>query len=136
MKNMIKNLEKQFSEVAGFIQKTKNETLKIVNKTLIDLYWNVGKYISQKIENSDWGDAVVTELANYLNQKHPDLRGFNGRGLWRMKQFYETYKDNEKLTPLVTQISWTNNLLLLSKTKTLEEKEFYIRLSTFSYFGG
>lgn len=133
---MIKNLEKQFSEVAGFIQKTKNETLKIVNKTLIDLYWNVGKYISQKIENSDWGEGVVTELANYLNQKHPDLRGFSDKNLWRMKQFYETYKDNEKLSPLVREIGWTNNLLLLSKTKTVEEKEFYIRLSTFSYFGG
>ena len=45
-----------------------------------------------------------------------------------MKQFYETYKDNEIVSPLVTQISWTNNLLILSGTSSMEEKEFYIKM--------
>lgn len=119
-------MEKHFEEVALFVQKAKNDALKLVNKALINLYWQVGEYISLKMQKAEWGEGVVTELADFLAQKHPDLKGFNARGLWRMKQFFETYNQNEKLSPLVTQIAWTNNLLIMSKTKSLEEKEFYL----------
>jgi predicted nuclease of restriction endonuclease-like (RecB) superfamily len=74
-------------------------------------------------------DGVVDGLAQYIEENHSEFKGFNRRGLYRMKQFYETYCFNKKVSPLVTQISWTNHLLILSKTKTDEEKEFYIRLS-------
>ena len=121
-------MEKHFEEVALFVQKAKNDALKLVNKALINLYWQVGEYISLKMQKAEWGEGVVTELADFLAQKHPDLKGFNARGLWRMKQFFETYNQNEKLSPLVTQIAWTNNLLIMSKTKSLEEKEFYLKL--------
>lgn len=59
----------------------------------------------------------------------PGIKGFNRRGLYRMKQFYETYYENENVSPLVTQISWTNHLLIMSGCKSNEEREFYIRLS-------
>lgn len=124
----MKNIALQFDEVASLIQRAKNDTLKLINKALIELYWKVGAYISHKVQNAEWGEAVVSQLAEHLQTHYPDLKGFNARGLWRMKQFFEAYQAHEKLTPLVTQISWTNNLLLLSKTKTIEEKEFYIRL--------
>jgi len=67
-------------------------------------------------------------MALFISENCPEIRGFNRRGLYRMKQFYENYKDNEFVTPLVTQISWTNHLLILSSTKSNEEKEFYIKL--------
>ncbi len=121
-------MEKHFEEVALFVQKAKNDALKLVNKALINLYWQVGEYISLKMQKAEWGEGVVTELADFLAQKYPDLKGFNARGLWRMKQFFETYNQNEKLSPLVTQIAWTNNLLIMSKTKSIEEKEFYLKL--------
>lgn len=120
--------EQQFEEVAFFVQKAKNDALKLVNKALITLYWQVGEYISLKMQKSEWGESVVTELAKFLAEKYPDLKGFNARGLWRMKQFFETYSPHEKLSPLVTQIAWTNNLLIMSKAKTMEEKTFYIHL--------
>ena len=63
-----------------------------------------------------------------MKREYPTMKGFNRRGIYRMKQFYETYKDNEFVSPMVTQISWTNNLMILSMTKTIEEKEFYIRM--------
>lgn len=121
-------IEQQFQEVAFFVQKAKSDALKLVNKALINLYWQVGEYISLKIKQAEWGESIVTELDKYLAEKHPDLKGFNARGLWRMKQFFETYSQYEKLSPLVTQISWTNNLLIMSKAKTIEEKTFYIHL--------
>jgi predicted nuclease of restriction endonuclease-like (RecB) superfamily len=55
------------------------------------------------------------------------MKGFSVQNLWRMKQFYETYKDNEKLSPLVRELSWTHNLIILHNTETTEEKEFYLK---------
>jgi len=123
------NLEHQFLEVRNLIDKARYNAFKTVNTELIDLYWQVGEYISKKVESAEWGMGVVDKLAEYLQKTLLDFKGFNRRGLYRMKQFYETYKDNEELSPLVRELSWTNNLNILSKTKSMEEKEFYIRLS-------
>ena len=122
-------LEKQFSEVVLMIQKARYNALKSVNSELISLYWRIGEYISNKVENAEWGESVVTELALYLKNKHPELKGFSDKNLWRMKQFYEAYMGSEKLSALLRELSWTNNLLILSKTKYIREKEFYIKLS-------
>lgn len=128
-KNTIMELEEQFFEISQLIKKARYNALKNVNTELINLYWQVGEYISKKVESAEWGMAIVEKLADYLQRTHPDLRGFNRRGLYRMKQFYETYQSNEKVSAMLTQISWTNHLLILSKTKTIEEKEFYLMLS-------
>lgn len=128
-KSIYRKFEKQFEEVYNLIKKARNSALINVNSELIKLYWTVGKYISQKVGTTEWGNSVVNNLADYLKTKQPDLQGFSRRGLYRMKQFYETYKEVEKVSPLVTQISWSNHLQILSKTKTMEEKEFYLRLA-------
>jgi len=124
-----KHLDNQFAEVVTMIRHARYNAIKNVNAELVKLYWSIGEYISKKLESAEWGDAVVERLANYMQVKYPELRGFTYRGLYRMRQFYEAYRDNKFVSPLVTQISWTNHLLILSKTKTNEEKEFYIRLS-------
>jgi predicted nuclease of restriction endonuclease-like (RecB) superfamily len=128
-KSITKKFEKQFEEINNLIKKARNNALRNVNNELIKLYWNVGNYISKKVETAEWGQSVVNNLADYLKKKQPDLQGFSRRGLYRMKQFYETYKDVEKVSPLLTQISWSNHLHILSKTKTMEEKEYYLRLA-------
>ena len=92
--------------------------------------WIIGEYISKKIEQSEWGDSVVTELANFIQTHEPDIKGFSDKNIWRMKQFYETYKDFPKLSPLVREISWTNNLLIFSRCKSIEEMEFYLKYRT------
>ena len=119
----------QFADIVKMIHEARYNAIKNVNTELVKLYWSIGEYISNKLESAEWGDAVVERLANYMQVKYPELRGFTYRGLYRMRQFYEAYRDNKFVSPLVTQISWTNHLLILSKTKTNEEKEFYIRLS-------
>ena len=75
-------------------------------------------------------ENVVDKLARYINQKHPDIKGFTRRSLFRMRQFYETYCNDKKVSPLVRQLSWTHNLLILSRAKRPEEREFYLRLAT------
>ena len=116
---------------AGLIQiidESRQSALKKVNEELINMYWKVGEFLSREAEQATFGDAYIDGIASEIQEAFPGIKGFNRRGLYRMKQFYETYKDNEIVTPLVTQISWTNHLLIMSGCKTDEEREFYIRL--------
>lgn len=123
------NQEEQFKEVVQLIKKFQNKALRTINKELITLYRQIGEYISKKVKASGWGKGVVQKLAEFIEETEPELKGFTSRNLWRMKQFYETYKNYPKLSTLWTQISWSNNRIILSKTKSIEEKEFYLRLS-------
>lgn len=68
------------------------------------MYWDIGKYVSEKVNNSLWGSKTVQNIANYIKIKYPNLSGFDRRGIYRMKQFYEMYCDDEFVSPLVTQI--------------------------------
>lgn len=121
-------LQKQFADIIELIKQSRAAAIKIVNTELITLYWNIGEHISKRVESAEWGQSVVQELAAYIQQNEPDLKGFSDKNLWRMKQFYEAYKDVPNLSPLVREISWTNNLTILGRAKTPEEKEFYLKL--------
>ena len=117
--------------VAGLIhiiEESRQNALKKVNEELIKMYWKVGEFLSKETEHASYGDAYIDEISREIQETFPGIKGFNRRGLYRMKKFYETYKDNDIVTPLVTQISWTNHLLIMSGCKTDEEREFYIRL--------
>ena len=120
--------DNDFSTVVPIIENARGQALKAVNAELIRMYWEVGRYLSGLCANSSFGDKVIDEVANYVSNTVPSIKGFNRRGLYRMKQFYETYADDEFVSAVLTQISWTNHLLILSKAKTKEERDFYIDL--------
>jgi len=116
---IVQDRKAQFAEIVTMIQHTRSEVVRLANASLIDLYWRVGRYISEKISVSEWGDSVVKQLADYIERNSPEVKGFSDKNLWRMKQFYETYKvADEKLSALVRQISWTNNLTIMSRSET------------------
>jgi len=121
-------MDKRFTDIIQLIKESRANAIRAVNAELINLYWKIGEYIGKKLEQSEWGDSVVTELAKYIQLNEPDIKGFSDKNIWRMKQFYETYKDFPKLSPLVREISWTNNMLIFSRCKTIEEKEFYLKI--------
>ena len=110
------------------IEESRQNALKKVNEELIKMYWKVGEFLSRETEHATYGDAYIDEISKEIQETFPEIKGFNRRGLYRMKKFYETYKDNEIVLPLVSQISWTNHLLIMSGCKTDGEREFYIRL--------
>lgn len=118
-----------FSEVVHLIAAARQYAYQAVNTTLIDLYWQVGAYISNKIKAAEWGDGVVDALAKHLAVTQPNLQGFTRRNLFRMRQFYETYQDDQIVSPLVRQLPWTHNLIILSQSKHAEEREFYLRMA-------
>jgi len=122
-----KSFHKQFSEIVLMIHNARYNAIKNVNAELIKLYWSIGEYVSKKLETAEWGEAVVEQLAEYIQNKNPEYKGFTRRGLYRMRQFHETYCHNKFVSTLLTQISWSSHLHILSKTKTIEEKEFYLQ---------
>ena len=95
------------------IEESRNNALKKVNEELIQLYWKVGEYLSKEAENAVFGDTYIDSIAKEIKNAFPGIKGFTRRGLYRMKQFYETYKDNKIVAPLVRQISWTHNVMIL-----------------------
>jgi predicted nuclease of restriction endonuclease-like (RecB) superfamily len=118
-----------FADITQLIAAARQRAVQAVNTALIELYWQVGQIISRKIEQAEWGDGVVTQLAEHLARTQPGLRGFTRPNLFRMRQFYETYRDDEKVSALLRQLPWTHNLIILSQSKRPEEREFYLRLA-------
>jgi hypothetical protein len=106
-------MEQRFLDIINLVKESRLHAIKSINAELINLYWNIGKYIHKKIELSEWGDAVVIELAAYIKQNEPELTGFSDKNLWRMKQFFEAYKDYPKLSTMSREISWSHNLAIL-----------------------
>ena len=93
------------------------------------MYLEVGKFLYELKENANYGDKITTKASYFMKNNYPNIKGFTKRNIGRMIQFYNTYRDDEIATPLVTQLSWTNNLLILSGAKSKEERHFYLKLS-------
>jgi predicted nuclease of restriction endonuclease-like (RecB) superfamily len=118
-----------FTEIARLIQSSRTRALQAVNQELIELYWEVGRIISGKIENAEWGAAVVDRLADFLKRTEPGLKGFTRRNLYLMRQFYDAYRDHEIVHALRAQLSWSHHRLILAQSKRPEEREFYLQMA-------
>ena len=116
-----------FEEIVTIVENSKDRAYRKVNEELILMYQEVGKYISKKTEEASYGSWFVDNVAESFSTNYPELKGFNRIGLYRMKQFYELYKDDEKVSPPVTQLSWANHLKIMSASKSQEERRFYHR---------
>ena len=121
-------LKQQFTEITTLIAKAKAKAYQAVNKELVNLYWNVGEYVSKQVSVQAWGKSVVKELADFIQISEPNVIGFSSQNIWRMKQFYETYATNEKLATLSRELSWSHNRLIIPLEK-IQEQEFYLRMS-------
>ena len=114
MSNVPVKTEADFSEIISLITTAQKRAYQAVNTTLIDLYWQVGAYISQKLKCAEWGEGVVKQLALHIGKSYPNLRGFTHSNLFRMRQFYEIYQSDEKVAALLRQLPWTHNLIIFS----------------------
>ena len=124
----IQPYNEQFQKVVNIIESAKERAYRKVNEELITMYRDIGEYISKQSKNSSYGDAFVQKLADFFSENYPELKGFNRRGLYRMKQFYELYQGEEKVSPVVTQLSWSNHLKIMSACKTMDERIFYMNM--------
>jgi predicted nuclease of restriction endonuclease-like (RecB) superfamily len=118
-----------FDEIISIIHIAKERIVKTVNTEIIALYWQIGKEVSEKVNDGGWGKSVVEELANHISSHFGTMRGFSAQNIWRMKQFYETYNNKPILSTLLRELSWSNNLLIMSRAKDDNEKMFYMQLA-------
>jgi predicted nuclease of restriction endonuclease-like (RecB) superfamily len=116
-------------EIKRRIRSAQYEALKAVNKELIGLYWDIGRMIVERQKGASWGKAVVETLAGDLQKEFPGMQGFSAQNLWYMRQFVVTYLGNEKLSPLVREIGWSHNVIILMHCKTDAERQFYIEMA-------
>jgi predicted nuclease of restriction endonuclease-like (RecB) superfamily len=100
-----------------------------VNKELVALYWDIGRMISERQIAGVHGDAVVEQLASDLWMEFPAVSGFSRRNVFYIREFYLAYRDLPKVQPLVAQIGWTHNLIVLQRCHEPHEREFYIRMT-------
>ncbi len=121
-------LDVNFNQIVELINNRKNNAYRKINEEMIQLYFEVGKYVNELKEKSTYGDKISEKVAEFLKNNYPELKGFTKRNIERMVQFYNTYKDDEIGISLITQLSWTNNLLILSGAKNQEERHFYLKL--------
>lgn len=115
-----------FAQVKERIHHVQYETLKAVNKELIGLYQDIGRMIVENQRQLGWGKSVVEQLSKDIRKDFPEIKGFSERNLWNMKLFYSEIQEHKKLQPLAAEISWTNNILILTKCKNPLEREFYM----------
>ncbi len=114
-------------EVKNHIRQRQYQALRAANKELLALYWWLGESISRRQAEQSWGKAVVETLARDLQAEFPGRNGFSAQNLWLMRQFFNEYSDKPKLQPLVGEISWSHNLLIMARCKDDLEREFYLR---------
>ena len=122
-------IEVNFNRIIELIEQRKNNVFAKINEELILMYLEVGKFLYDLQQSSKYGDKITTKAAEFMKNNYPNIKGFTKRNIERMVQFYKTYKDDEIATPMVTQLSWTNNLLILSSSKQIEERHFYLQLA-------
>jgi predicted nuclease of restriction endonuclease-like (RecB) superfamily len=116
-------------EVKERIRSSQFEALRAVNKELVSLYWDIGRMIVERQKAQKWGKSVVQKLSADLQGEFPGIQGFSVQNLWYMRQFFVEYSGKEKLQPLVGEISWAKNLIVMSHCKDDLEREFYIRMT-------
>ena len=116
-------------EIKERIRTAQYSALKVVNRELVGMYWDIGRMIVERQAGDSWGKAVVEQLSKDLRSEFPGLKGFSAQNLWSMRQFFCEYHSNEKLQPLVGEIGWTHNVIIFQRCKDLLEREFYLRMT-------
>lgn len=121
--------ESAFQGVLDLIVAARCRAERAVNTAVIELYWSIGEYLSRKIGEDGWGKGTVVLLSEYIQHRQPGIRGYSSQNLWRMRQFYETYREQSDFSTLLREVPWSAHLHILSGARSAEEREFYLRVA-------
>jgi predicted nuclease of restriction endonuclease-like (RecB) superfamily len=149
--------QQHFDHIRQLIRRGQNKALQLVNTEQLIIYWQIGAYIHARLQTSEWGEKTVEQLAAWLKEKEPILKGFDKRSLYRIKEFYSVWHTVDwaelsssktqnihnqytkfvvTLSPqfinfphILSSLTWSHHIELLSQTKTVEEKVFYLLLA-------
>jgi len=118
-----------FHEIKERVKAAQYDALKVVNRELIALYWDIGGIIVSRQKAAAWGRSVVEQLAHDLQQEFPGISGFSASNLWRMRSFRNTYAEDKKLAPMVREIGWSHNIIIMERCRDSQQREFYLRMT-------
>lgn len=116
-------------DLTARIRSAQYEALKAVNYRQLELYWYIGQQILARQEEAAWGKSVVERLSKDLQSEFPGIRGLSSSNLWRMRSWVLTYQDKENLAPLVREIGWSHNIVIMEKCKDDQSREFYLSMA-------
>ena len=109
----------EYGEIISIIERARENAFRAVNREFISMYRDIGAYVSEKVKNDGWGKAIVKDFSEFIQSRFAGIQGFSASNIWRMRQFYETYKDNEQLAELTLEINWSNNLRIMARAKPI-----------------
>ena len=116
-------------EIKNRVRAAQYQALRAVNKELVGLYWDIGRMIAERQSDARHGEAIAERLAEDLRQEFPGVAGYSRRNIFYMLEFYQAYRDLPKVQPLVAQIGWTHNVVILQRCSDPLEREFYLRMT-------
>lgn len=128
-KNVVVGYEPLVDDLKQLIHKKQFHVLRMINSETINLYWEIGEEIYRQQKENGWGKSIVQVLSNELQKEFPGAKGYSAANLWRMRNFYLTYRESEKLALLVREISWSNNIVIMEKCKDDLQREFYVQMT-------
>ena len=124
-----RNYNSLLADIKERVRAAQYAALRAVNRELVRLYWGIGQIIEERQRVVSWGKSVVERLASDLQQEFPGMNGLSKDNLWRMRKFYLHYSKSEKLAPMVQEIAWAQNVMILERCPNDSEREFYLRMT-------
>lgn len=118
--NIVISIEQQFGEIVNIILQHKSNASRAVNEELLLTAWHVGRYVSTKLKNEEWGSKVVSLLSEYIRSQHPDIKGYSKRSIYNMVMFYDEYSSE---TFIATIKKYLNTEFVQPKTAQIEASD-------------
>ena len=118
--NIVISIEQQFGEIVNIILQHKSNASRAVNEELLLTAWHVGRYVSTKLKNEEWGSKVVSQLSEHIRSQHPDIKGYSKRSIYNMVMFYDEYSSE---TFIATIKKYLNTEFVQPKTAQIEASD-------------
>jgi predicted nuclease of restriction endonuclease-like (RecB) superfamily len=125
-----KNYKSWVVELKKKIQSAQIKAAMMVNRQLLELYWDLGREICEKQKKAEWGDGVIEQLAKDLTAAFPGMKGFSRRNLLYIRKWYSFYNGSEIVQKVAALIPWWHNVVIISKCSSVKEALFYTQKAT------
>lgn len=121
-----KEYAKVFFDIKKHISEAQTKAILAVNKELIQLYWYIGKTVTEQQKLNGWGSKTIEQLASDIQNSFPGITGFSRRNIYRMQSFFLAYETVPQAVAQMTElpifnIPWGHNAVIIEHAPTLDK---------------